>query len=128
MRVRIPGGSDGVCCKSAAGAGHAAVLLSSGAVLLVGGRGDATGAVIQDSCVLFDPATDPTRVSTTLFDTVAVYLAARDELLRMAQLPLRVTEDGFTVVDEDRGRPVNCAIGWQDLDAFRDELVETLLG
>lgn len=75
-----------------------------------------------------DPNLDTSSTSTTLFDTVAVYLAARRELLDMRSLPLRVTDDGFTVVDPDRGRPVDCAIGWRDIEAFKAQLVTTLLG
>ncbi len=37
--------------------------------------------------------------SSTLFDTVAVYLAFREELCRMETLPIRVTDDGKTVID-----------------------------
>ena len=75
-----------------------------------------------------DPATDPGMVSSTLFDTVAVYLAAESELVEMRDLPLRVTDDGYTVIDEAHGRNVHCAIAWKDLPAFRSRLVETLLG
>jgi len=75
-----------------------------------------------------DPATDPTRASSTLFDTVAVYLASQRDLVDIERLPLRVTDDGYTVIDTDNGRPVDCAVRWRDLDAFKDRLVETLLG
>lgn len=75
-----------------------------------------------------DPATDHRTVSSTLFDTVAVYLAAERDLVQMERLPLRITDDGYTVIDADNGRPVDCAVAWQDLDAFRDLLVTTLLG
>ena len=75
-----------------------------------------------------DPGTDPTSTSTTLFDTVAVYLAAEQDLVDMRRLPLSITDDGHTIVDEVNGRPVNCAIGWWDLTAFKRKLVDTLLG
>jgi inosine-uridine nucleoside N-ribohydrolase len=75
-----------------------------------------------------DPATDPTKISSTLFDTVAVYLAAEQDLFEMQDLPLRVTNDGYTVIDEDNGRNVHCAIGWKDLPAFEKKLTEILLG
>ncbi len=56
-----------------------------------------------------DPATDPGKISSTLFDTVAVYLAAEKDLVEMQDPPLRVTDDGYTVIDEVDGRIVHCA-------------------
>lgn len=75
-----------------------------------------------------DPDTDTSRISTTLFDTVAVYLAADEDLVEMRELPLRVTDDGYTIIDEENGRPVNCAISWKDIEAFKRRLVSILLG
>lgn len=75
-----------------------------------------------------DPDMDITRISTTLFDTVAVYLAADTELVEMQTLPLRVTDDGYTVVDEAGGRMVHCATAWKNLVAFEQLLVDILLG
>jgi inosine-uridine nucleoside N-ribohydrolase len=60
--------------------------------------------------------------SSTLFDPVAVYLAFTTELLKMEKLGIRVTDDGFTVIDES-ARPINCAMEWKDLGAFEDLLV-----
>ena len=65
------------------------------------------------------------RQSSTLFDTVAVYLAFRQDLCRMERLGIRVTDQGFTVID-DQAKPVNCATAWKNLDAFRDFLVDRL--
>ena len=75
-----------------------------------------------------DPDTDTSKVSSTLFDTVAVYLAAEHDLLEMQDVPLRVTDDGFTIVDETDGRLVHCATSWRDLPAFERKLVDILLG
>jgi len=75
-----------------------------------------------------DPATDTSEISSTLYDTVAVYLAAEQDLVEMQDLPLRVTDDGYTVVDEANGRIVNCATSWKNLPAFEEKLVEILLG
>jgi len=75
-----------------------------------------------------NPATDISEVSSTLYDTVAVYLAAEQDLVEMQDLPLRVTDDGYTVVDEANGRIVHCATSWKDLPAFKKKLVEILLG
>jgi inosine-uridine nucleoside N-ribohydrolase len=65
--------------------------------------------------------------SSTLFDTVAVYLAFSEELLVMEQLGIRVTDDGYTVID-DEAKVVNCAMAWRDLAAFEDLLVQRLTG
>lgn len=73
-----------------------------------------------------DPKPDLTRMSSTLFDTVAVYMAHSQDLLIMEDLPLRVTDDGFTVIDEVFGRVVHCATGWKDQAAFEDKLVELI--
>lgn len=74
-----------------------------------------------------DPDTDTTKVSSTLFDTVAVYLAMDESPFVMEDLPLRVTDDGFTVIDREAGRPVRCATGWRDLAGFEARLTEILL-
>lgn len=68
---------------------------------------------------------DPITASSTLFDTVAVYLALTEELLEMEKLGIRVTDDGYTVID-DQARAVNCATKWKDLGAFEDALVDRL--
>lgn len=75
-----------------------------------------------------DPATDVTKVSSTLFDAVAVYLAAENSLVEMQDLPLRVTDDGYTVIDKDTGRTVHCATAWKNLDAFERRLRNILIG
>ena len=74
------------------------------------------------------PGTDPGLMSTTLFDTVAVHAAYTREFMVMEDLPLRVTDDGYTVVDSRNGRLVLCATKWQDIQAFKDRLTDTLLG
>lgn len=68
---------------------------------------------------------DPEAQSSILFDTVAVYLAFSDEFLVMENLNIRVTDDGYTVVDDD-AKIVNCAMDWEDLSAFEDLLVRRL--
>ena len=68
---------------------------------------------------------DPEVASSTLFDTVAVYLAFSEDLLVMEELGIRVTDDGYTVVDEE-ARTVRCATAWKDLPAFEDLLVRRL--
>jgi len=63
--------------------------------------------------------------SSTLFDTVAVYLAFSQDWCVMERLGIRVTADGFTVEDP-AARKINVATKWKDLPAFEDLLVERL--
>jgi inosine-uridine nucleoside N-ribohydrolase len=65
--------------------------------------------------------------SSTLFDTVAIYLAIRPELCVMENLRIRVTDDGFTVIDP-QAKPVNVAMSWKDLGKYQDWIVERLTG
>jgi len=65
--------------------------------------------------------------SSVLFDTVAIYLAFSEELLVMEELGVRVTDNGYTVIDETAKR-MNCAMEWKDLPAFEDLLVNRLTG
>jgi inosine-uridine nucleoside N-ribohydrolase len=73
------------------------------------------------------PADMADKRSSTLFDTVAVYLAIRQDLCVMEKLGLRVTDDGFTVIDP-QAKQVNVATRWKDLGAYEDFLVERLAG
>ena len=66
------------------------------------------------------------RRSTTLFDTVAVYLAFAQDLLEMETIRLAVRDDGLTYEAAD-GRPVNAALAWRDLPAFRQDVVQRLI-
>jgi len=63
--------------------------------------------------------------STTLFDTVAIYLAMSSQLVKIERLPIKVTDDGYTRIDPG-GKAVNCATEWKDLGAFQDFLVSRL--
>jgi inosine-uridine nucleoside N-ribohydrolase len=63
--------------------------------------------------------------SSNLFDTVAVYLAMHQDLCVMKKLHLRVTEDGFTVVDP-QARTVNVATEWKNLGAYETFLANRL--
>jgi inosine-uridine nucleoside N-ribohydrolase len=65
------------------------------------------------------------RSSTTLFDTVAVYLAVSRDLVEMQELPIRISDDGFTRV-ENGAKTVNCAVKWKDKGGYEDWLVERL--
>jgi len=63
--------------------------------------------------------------SSTLFDTVAIYLAVSTQLVQTERLPIRVTDDGFTRV-ENGAKMVHCAVKWKDLDGYESWLVERL--
>jgi len=73
------------------------------------------------------PVTTNETHSSTLFDTVAVYLAIQPDLCVMEDLNLRVTDDGFTVIDPS-ARTVHVATRWKDLGAYEDFLVNRLAG
>ena len=73
----------------------------------------------------------PERVAYTssiLFDTVAIYLALTEDfaLVEMEDLPLRVTDDGRTIIDE-KGKLIKCATRWKGLGAFEDWLIERII-
>lgn len=63
--------------------------------------------------------------SSVLFDTVAIYLALAEDWVEMETLGVRVTDDGYTRIDE-AARRVRCATAWRDLSAFEDSLVQRL--
>ena len=63
--------------------------------------------------------------SSTLFDTVAVYLAIQNEFCKMETLPIRVTDEGMTVIDP-QAKKMQIATEWNDLPAFENWLVERL--
>ncbi len=69
----------------------------------------------------------PPTESSTLFDTVAVYLAYAESLTEIEEVSCIVTDDGFTRIDP-AGRPVRAAVHWKDLGAFEDHLVQRLTG
>ena len=64
--------------------------------------------------------------SSTLFDTVAVYLAVHPAALPMETLNVRVSDDGYTRVDPN-GKRMQVATQWKDLDAYRNFLVQRLI-
>ena len=70
---------------------------------------------------------DEIHASSVLFDTAAVCLAdpGSRPLMKLETLPISVTADGFTRIDP-AGTKMAVATEWNDLDAFRDRLVERL--
>ncbi|MGA2865573.1 MAG: nucleoside hydrolase [Verrucomicrobiota bacterium] len=67
------------------------------------------------------------RRSSVLFDTVAVYLAFSQLLCKMERLGLRVSDEGYTLLD-DHAKRMNVATEWKSLDGYRDFLVNRLVG
>jgi len=66
-----------------------------------------------------------TARSSTLFDTVAVYLATSRELVETETTGVRVTDDGMTVPDPSE-RPWEWAVRWKSLEDFETLLVDRL--
>ena len=64
--------------------------------------------------------------SSTLFDTVAVYLAVSSELVRTERLGVRVSDEGATLPDP-AARPLTWAVEWKDLDGYEEWLTRRLL-
>jgi len=64
--------------------------------------------------------------STTLFDTVGIYLAMTTKLVKMEKLGITVTDDGYTRIDKN-AKVINCATEWKNLGAFEDFLVDRLI-
>jgi hypothetical protein len=64
--------------------------------------------------------------SSTLFDTVAVYLAVSSELVKTESFGVRVTDEGMTVPDAG-GRPIQWALDWKDLDGYEEWLTARLV-
>jgi len=71
--------------------------------------------------------TNAEDASTTLFDTVAVYLSFSNALCRMERLPIAVTDAGMTLIDQGAGKPMNVATEWKDIEAFKTFLVDRLV-
>jgi len=71
---------------------------------------------------------DFTRRSSTLFDAVAVYLAADESLVETEVERFDVTDDGVTEPDPDGEFEARVALEWHDLDGFESYLVNVLLG
>ncbi len=99
---------------------------------VLGAKDAATAALMENyrswasHAAYRDSRLDPGTESSTLFDTLAVYLAFDDSVVEIERLPIHVTDEGRTVVDATAGRPVNCATSWKDSDSFYNYLVDTL--
>ena len=69
---------------------------------------------------------DPAKRSSTLFDLVAVTMAFTEEHLNMEPHPVRVTDEGMTLIDES-ARIVRAAMSWKDIEAYQEHLVDRLV-
>jgi inosine-uridine nucleoside N-ribohydrolase len=65
--------------------------------------------------------------SSTLFDDVAVYLAYDGSLLNYEEITFDVTDDGYTLRDENGPYRARVAISWRDMAAFQDLLTRRLI-
>jgi len=65
--------------------------------------------------------------SSTLFDTVAVYLGLADGFCKMEELPVRVDDQGYTRIDPAAKR-MKVATAWKNMAAFEDWLVARITG
>ena len=63
--------------------------------------------------------------TSTLFDTVAIYLGFSEELLNIEELKIEVTDSGLTQIS-DKGSLIRCATSWKDVQAFKELLVDRL--
>ena len=75
----------------------------------------------------WETAIEPDIKSSTLFDTVAIHLAYSEEYLHMEELGIRVTDDGYTLIDE-KAKRVRAAVEWKDLSGFKKSLAARLTG
>ena len=93
-----------------------------------------TQAVMQNHHVWFEAVRDwpvvqqlnPAQQSSVLYDSLAVYLAFAEDYVQMEDLPLVVTEDGKTMID-DSGSVVRCATEWSNKSAFLQLLTDRLV-
>ncbi|MFO7870170.1 MAG: nucleoside hydrolase [Kiritimatiellia bacterium] len=88
-------------------------------------RGPLLRAVIENYRVWLNGK--PDVGSSILFDTVAVHLAYSTKFLEMQKMGIKVTDDGFTVQNDDSNM-VNVALNWTDLEGYENYLVQRLLG
>jgi inosine-uridine nucleoside N-ribohydrolase len=68
------------------------------------------------------------NASSVLFDTTAIYLCYADALMKTETVKLSLDDKGLTYPDPENGRPVICALDWNDREGFEKLLVEALTG
>jgi len=67
-----------------------------------------------------------TQRSTTLFDTVAVYLATSESLVNVETVTFKITDEGFTTRAKE-GVKARVALSWKNKAEFQRQLTERLL-
>ncbi|MFI4913102.1 MAG: nucleoside hydrolase [Sedimentisphaeraceae bacterium JB056] len=70
---------------------------------------------------------NPQQFSSKLWDTVAVYLASKREFIELRNIPLVVTDKGYTKIDPANGKNVFVGLSWKDLPGFQKYLASTLV-
>jgi len=65
--------------------------------------------------------------TSILYDALAACLVLGEEWCNVVEVPLRITDQGYTRVDE-AGRPVRCALSWKDRASFERWVVASLTG
>jgi inosine-uridine nucleoside N-ribohydrolase len=88
---------------------------------------DPLAAALVENYRIWAKGDKPPTASSTLFDTVAVYLAFAENLLKMEKLGIRVDDKGMTLIDP-AAKVMNVATEWKDMAAFEDLLVKRLTG
>jgi len=69
---------------------------------------------------------DPENCTSILWDTEAVYLAFCQKFLVLKEHGIKISDDGYTLIDNS-SKMVTCAVGWKDISAFEDLLVDRLI-
>ncbi|MCX5685846.1 MAG: nucleoside hydrolase [Planctomycetota bacterium] len=88
---------------------------------------DPLTAALVETYRLWAKGDKPPTASSTLFDTVAVYLAITQDLAKMEKLGIRVDDKGMTLLDP-AAKVINVATEWKDLPGYEDFLVKRLTG
>jgi inosine-uridine nucleoside N-ribohydrolase len=88
---------------------------------------DPLAAALVENYRIWAKGDKPPTASSILFDTVAVYLAFTENLLKMEKLGIRVDDKGMTLIDP-AAKVMNVATEWKDMAAFEDLLVKRLTG
>lgn len=89
-------------------------------------------SVIENTCI-FAPRVswmdyeDFALRSSTLFDSVAVYLAHDESWVKTEAMTFTITDDGYTVPSDDGEFTARVALAWRDRDAFESYLRDVLL-
>jgi inosine-uridine nucleoside N-ribohydrolase len=84
-------------------------------------------AVIANYRLWAKNPTQADKASSTLFDTVAIYLSFADALCGMETLGIRVDDQGYTRIDP-KAKKMRVATSWKDMGAFEDLLVQRIIG